>query len=204
MNAVRVEYPEIDLVLSRVERQIPWTKRQIDNQQRRHPWQSAVLYALAQQYNRPGSNILEIGTATGYSAAVMAEAAPTTPIITLNPKATEVPQARENLKPYSTVTVIQEKSWDYYARTGGSYDLIFVDGDHGQVERDLVWWDRVSSGGLLLFHDYSPDGAKRPCQPVYDAVNLFSAEIEQPLDVLIVDEQEVGMAGFRRQPGETI
>jgi predicted O-methyltransferase YrrM len=202
INSIQADYPEINKVLSRVSQQVPWTKRQIDNHQGRHPWQSAVLYALARQYNRPGVDILEIGTALGYSAAMMAEASPEAQITTLNPKSVEVPQARKNLKPYRNVTVIQEKSWDYYERTNETYDLVFVDGDHGQVERDLVWWDRVRAGGLFLFHDYSPDGTKRPCQPVYDAVNKFSERTGQLLGVLTVDEQGVGMAGFYKSLGE--
>jgi predicted O-methyltransferase YrrM len=204
MDAIRIDYPEVDEVLERVKQRIPWTKRQIDNHQERQPWQSAVLCALARQYNHLDARILEIGTALGYSAAVMAEAVPITPIVTLNPKVVEVPQARKNLKPYPNVTVVQEKSWDYYVRTGGTYDLIFVDGDHGQVERDLVWWNRVKPGGLFLFHDYSPDGARRPCQEVYNAVNLFSVEIVQLLDILIVDEQKVGMAGFIQKSREVL
>jgi predicted O-methyltransferase YrrM len=202
MDAVRADHPEIDEVLEQVRRCVPWTKRQIDNHQGRQPWQSAALYALTRQYNRLDARILEIGTALGYSAAVMAEAGPTTPIVTLNPKAVEVPRARENLEPYPNVTVLLEKSWDFYARRDDAYDLIFVDGDHGQVERDLTWWERVRPGGLLLFHDYSPDGSRRPCQAVYDAINLFSVKIMQLLDVLIVDEQGVGMAGFYREGDE--
>ena len=51
-------------------------------------------------------------------------------------------------------------------------------------------------GGLFLFHDYAPEGAWRPCQEVYEAVNAFGAELGRPLDVLVRDERGVGLAGF--------
>ena len=49
------------------------------------PWQAAALFKLALPYNTPGGSILEIGTGAGYSTVIMAQAAPETRIITLNP-----------------------------------------------------------------------------------------------------------------------
>src|SRR3990172_3671056 len=49
------------------------------------PWQAAALYVLAQPYDRKGARILEIGTAGGFSAAVMALGAPPAQTTTLNP-----------------------------------------------------------------------------------------------------------------------
>ena len=130
-------------------------------------YQAYALYALARQFNRPGARVLEIGTAIGYSAAVLASALPDAQIITLNPHASEAAKARANLGAWGNVTVVEALSWDYLESYAGEpFDLIFVDGDHKRVRRDFAWWDHLRDGGLMLFHDYSPAGTYRACVPV--------------------------------------
>lgn len=195
LAAVRRRHPEIISILTRVRTRIPYTKRQVSE------YQGAALYALGAQYNKPDAKILEIGTAWGYSAACLASAAPQARLTTLNPKAKEYPLAVKYLSYWPNVQVLNVKSWDYVEQTTDTYDFIFVDGDHGQVRRDLVWWEFLNPGGLLLFHDYAPDGSWRPCQPVYDAVNEFARDdLKRPLDVLIEDDRGVGLAGFYKEP----
>lgn len=169
-----------------------------------YEYQAGCLYYLARQYNFAGARILEIGTALGYSAAIMATGAPLAQMTTLNPKANEVPEARRRLKPWPNVTVVEVRSQDYLSRDHGEFDLIFVDGDHAHVVEDLPWWRFVRQGGLFLFHDYSPEDSGRPCPPVFQAVNDFSMQIGQPLDVCVVDNQNVGLAGLYRQSAQTL
>lgn len=190
LTAVLRLHPEIVSVLGRVAAKVPFIKRQVAE------YQGAVLYALAVQYNRQGAMILEIGTAWGYSAACMATAASKAELITLNPKQTEYPVAIRHLAYWPNVKVMNIKSWDYVDQNENIFDMIFVDGDHGQVRRDLIWWEFLKPGGLLLFHDYAPAGSGRPCQPVYDEVNRFAEQLGRPPDVLIVDDRGVGLAGF--------
>lgn len=190
LAAVRRLHPEITSVLGLVAAKVPFIKRQVAE------YQGAVLYALAAQYNHEGAMILEIGTAWGYSAACMATAASKAKLITLNPKPTEYPVATQHLTPWPNVTVLNLKSWDYIDQNEHIFDLVFVDGDHGQVRRDMIWWRFLKPGGLLLFHDYAPAGSGRPCQPVYDEVNRFAAQLGREPDVLIIDERGVGLAGF--------
>lgn len=191
--AVRRLHPEIESILGRVRSKVPFIKRQVSE------YQGAALYALAKQYNQPGAMMLEIGTAWGYSAACLASAASQARLITLNPKETEYPVAMQNLAYWPNVQVLKLKSWDYVDRNENVFDLVFVDGDHNQVRRDLIWWQFLNPGGLLLFHDYAPDGSWRPCQPVYEGVNRFADELGRPLDVLIKDERGVGLAGFYKK-----
>lgn len=193
IEAVKEVCPEIEAVLGRVRAQVPFIKREISE------YQGAILYALARQYDRAGAAILEIGTAWGYSAACMASAASRAAVTTLNPKETEFPQAVAHLSHWPNVTVVQKKSWDYYEQVDDTFDMIFVDGDHGQVRRDLVWWERVRPGGLFIFHDYSPDESWRPCQEVYEAVNDFGRELGRPMDVYVSDNRGVGLAGFYKK-----
>lgn len=164
-----------------------------------YEYQAACLYVLAKQYNRAEAHILEIGTALGYSAAIIASAAPAAHIVTLNPKIEEANQARLILSRWPNVQVDMIRSWDYLQLNRDTYDMIFVDGDHAHVAADLPWWFQINQGGLFLFHDYSPAESGRPCPPVYEAVNEFSRAINQALDVCIVDDQKVGLAGFYRK-----
>jgi len=200
LGAVEHECPEIGIILERVREHVPQLKREIAT------YQAAVLYAMARQYDRANASILEIGTAWGYSAAVMAEAAPKAHIVTLNqPKPAEFERAVKHLAPYRNVLPLQVLSWEYLEALEPDvrFDLVFVDGDHVQVKRDLPWWDRLNSGGLFLFHDYSPDGSGRPCQPVYDGVNHWMAEKNLEPDVLVVDDRQVGIVGFYKLQGRS-
>lgn len=167
-------------------------------------YQAATLYALAKPYDRAGARVLEIGTAQGYSAAVLALAMPHAHITTLNPHPGEVRDARESLRTFGVfVEVVQALSWDYLASYEGEpFDFIFVDGDHKNIRLDLPWWDHLREGGMMLFHDYSPNGTPRPCPPVYRALNEFRDRMTHDFDVRVIDDTGVGMVGFVRRAGE--
>lgn len=192
--------PEIPRVLENARCACPPKKRAIAE------YQAAALYAAARPYNTKGARILEIGTFEGYSAHVLAQACPLAHITTLNPKEWERELARVHLQG-KRVTLRGDLSWDYLARhlkyhRDLPYDVIFVDGDHKEIKRDLPWFDQVREGGLMIFHDYSPAETPRPCPPVYDALNAMSKALGRQFDVLVVDDTGVGMAGFIRRPGD--
>ena len=71
--------PFASIVVNRVLMDIPYTRTQ-----EVLPYQAVVLYLLATQYNRPGADILEIGAFHGFTAAVMAHAAPLARLNTLD------------------------------------------------------------------------------------------------------------------------
>jgi predicted O-methyltransferase YrrM len=195
---IRQVYPDVEAVLAWTRRHIPAIKREIS------PYQGAVLAYYAHQHNRPGSRFLEIGTALGYSACLMATAAPQAAITTLNPKDGEFEKARENLKIRSTVRVIKKTSQDFLKTDAdGLYDLIFVDGDHayGMVLHDAQFFNRLRPGGLILFHDYSPEGSTRPCAGSFQALNDLQ-DRHRPADVQVIGSGQVGMLGWIRREGE--
>jgi predicted O-methyltransferase YrrM len=173
-------------------------------------YQAMFLFGLAQQFNRAGANILELGTAVGYSASMMAQGAPLARIVTLNPRQGEIELAKKNLRPWPNVTVVVMYSWDYLERTPAAQtpnetrlDMVFVDGDHNQIARDLPWFNRLSVGGLFLCHDYTPLGSKKPSPIVYAELNRMAERLGRPFDVSLIDDGRVGMAGFYRHEGET-
>lgn len=193
----RTLYPEVDSILGKARALTPRGRREIID------YQAMLLYCLAKDYDFEGANFLEIGTFWGFSAAMMAMAAPRANIVTLNPKPWEYEKAVENLRPLGNVRVFCVHSWDYLENyPGPKLDMIFVDGDHKRIEKDLPWWDWVKEGGLFLHHDYSPQESARPCQVVYERLNRFCEEIGQDFDVLVVDDEGVGMAGWRKTDGK--
>lgn len=188
--------PEVPTVLQVVSRRVPFKKRQIA------PYQGAALYSWAKPYNRPGCQILEIGSFLGYSAAILATACPMADVTTLNPKHQEAISARANLRYWPRARVVEALSWDYLSVTGRSFDVIFCDGDHAAIARDLPWFDRVVAGGLMAFHDYSPAGSPRACEPVYDTLNAMARALGRDFDRKVIDAGGVGMVGFVRQPSD--
>lgn len=191
--------PEILGAEAAVSAQVPHGKRQIER------FQAYALYVLARQFNHPRTHILEIGTFLGYSAGIMAAAAPKADIVTLNPRADEAEMARRYLTPWPNVEVVEALSWDLLEEYGPGprLDMIFVDGDHARVARDLPWFNNLRVGGLILFHDYTPgDAPRRPCPPVYEAVNGMAEKLGRKADVMVVNEEWLGLAGFYRQKGE--
>ncbi len=134
----------------------------------------------------------------------MATAAPLAQITTLNPKDGEFERASDNLKIRSTVRVVKSTSQDFWvARHGDLYDLIFVDGDHSynMVMHDSQFFNCLRSGGMILFHDYSPDGSTRPSGGSYQALNDLQTRYRQA-DILVIGSGQVGMLGWIRREGE--
>jgi len=196
--AVRKAWPEVNTVLGWTRKHIPYIKRQVAQ------YQGAILAYYAHTYNRPGARFLEIGTAVGYSACVMATAAPLARITTLNPKDGEYDKAAKNLHIRSNVRVVKRTSQEFLQGDSGQYDMIFVDGDHryAVVLHDAQFFNRLKPGGLIIFHDYSPDGSDRPSDGSYKALNDL-AEKHRPFDVKVIGTGNVGMVGWIRREGET-
>lgn len=200
MTALTSDCPEAAGALKIARKRVKPGKQEI------YPYQAAALYKLANRYDSAKCHILELGTYYGYSAAVMAQAAGRALIETLNPTSWEVDEAKEHLKDFGNVVVRCIHSWDFLAEFHNEwkYDLIFVDGDHKRVRLDLPWWNHLAVGGLFLFHDYTPLGSPRHCPPVYEVLNKFRDWLGRDFDVLVVDNEKVGMAGFYKQAGDPV
>ncbi|MEN6507064.1 MAG: class I SAM-dependent methyltransferase [Planctomycetaceae bacterium] len=174
------------------------TKNQID----RH--EAAALFVLAAKCDGYESHILELGTCYGYSAAVMAEAAPKANITTLTPSAKHFSYAEQALRYWPNVRPLKLRSWDYLSiYSGPLLDLVFVDGYHGMVVWDLPWWQWLKAGGLMVFHDYSPKRATRGCQPVYETLTAVK-DAFRDFDVKVITDAGQGFVGWYRKQGETL
>jgi len=186
--------PFASIVVSRVAMDIPYT-----NDQEVLRYQAAVLYLLATQYNRPGADILEIGAFHGFTAAVIAHAAPLARLNTLDCNEEHADISRENLAKYKNVEVIHMRSGDY---PPWKIDMLFIDGDHlnaSVVRKDFERWQSLKPGGLMIVHDVSIT-SKIKFDVVVDSVLHFMAthKISRP-DVEVVDGGSRGMIGFYKE-----
>lgn len=159
-------------------------------------WQQAVLAHLASQYDREDAVLLNIGAKYGLSTACLCLGAPKAFVHTLEPEVKRVGIAARHLARYNA-QVHAEKSWDFLEKMPKlKVDMVFLDGCHREVERDMPWFDRLKPGGLFLSHDYA--AWKFPY--VVEALEkLKKRQGKAAFDVLILDEREAGIAGLYKR-----
>ena len=126
----------------------------------RKSMQSLLKFLLA--YAKP-KNILEVGTAIGFSALLMSEYAPRDcHITTIEKYEKRIPIARENFKKAGkedAITLLEGDAVEILAGLQGSYDIIFMDAAKGQYIHFLPDILRLlKPGGLLISDNVLQDG----------------------------------------------
>ena len=126
----------------------------------RKSMQSLLKFLLA--YAKP-RNILEVGTAIGFSALLMSEYAPADcHITTIEKYEKRIPIARENFKragKEEAITLLEGDATDILQELEGSYDIIFMDAAKGQYINFLPDLLRLlAPGGLLISDNVLQDG----------------------------------------------
>ena len=166
-------------------------------------YQAAALYAICTAYNQAGANILEIGTYYGFTAAVIAQAAPAAQIVSLNPLQWECDAARKVLAGFKNIRIDCIPSQDYLSNyQGPELDMVFVDGNHKAIRGDLPFWNWLTVGGTILFHDYTPKESPRACPPVVRGLNHFCEVLGRDADHRFVDDVFIGMLAWVRHEGD--
>ncbi|MCR4706021.1 MAG: O-methyltransferase [Lachnospiraceae bacterium] len=126
----------------------------------RHEMQSLLRVMLT--LTRP-KEILEVGTAIGFSSLFMSEYAPAgCHITTIEKYEKRIPLARENFKKAGkedAITLLEGDATDILKTLSGSYDLIFMDAAKGQYIHFLPDILRLlKKGGVLLSDNVLQDG----------------------------------------------
>ena len=108
-------------------------------------------------------NVLEIGTATGYSAVLMGEKLlPGARITTIENYAVRIPIARENIKKAGmedVITLMEGDAQDVLAGLPAGFDFIFMDAAKGQYIHYLPEVLRIlKPGGVLVSDNVLQDG----------------------------------------------
>ena len=126
----------------------------------RRPLQSLFRFLL--RYAKP-KQILEVGTAVGFSALLMSEYAPEDcHITTIEKYEKRIPVAKENFRKYGRedrITLLEGDAADLLRELEGPFDFIFMDAAKGQY---LAFMPEVlrllAPGGLLVSDNVLQDG----------------------------------------------
>lgn len=122
--------------------------------------QSLLKFLLALTHP---SNILEVGTATGFSALLMAEySGPDTKITTIEKYEKRIPIAKEHFSSFdkgNKITLLEGDAIDILGELEEGYDFVFMDAAKGQYGNFLPNVLRVlKKGGLLVTDNVLQDG----------------------------------------------
>lgn len=159
--------------------------------------------------------ILEIGTAIGYSALRMADALPHTKVVTLEMDDIRVEQAMRNIQAASMderVTVLKGNALDLYEEVAvhGSYDAIFIDAAKGQyikffemysellTENGCIYTDNVLFKGLVAQSDITTKRLASLVKKI-DAYNRWLMDNKR-FDTIIIPVGD-GLAVSRKRTG---
>lgn len=106
--------------------------------------------------------ILEVGTAIGFSALLMSDAAPQAAVTTIEKYEKRIPLARENFRKAGRedrITLLEGDAADILKELTGSYDFIFMDAAKGQYSHFFPDVYRLlAPGGLLVSDNVLQDG----------------------------------------------
>lgn len=106
--------------------------------------------------------ILEVGTAIGFSAILMSDAAPMAHITTIEKYEKRIPLAKENFKKAGKedrITLLEGDAADLLKELTGTYDFIFMDAAKGQYIHFMPEVLRLlAPGGLLVSDNVLQDG----------------------------------------------
>ncbi|MGL5436460.1 MAG: O-methyltransferase [Lachnospiraceae bacterium] len=124
--------------------------------------ETASLLKTAVMATRP-KRILEVGTAVGYSALLMAQVMPgDAHITTIEKFAPRIPLARKHFAMAgkdSCITLLEGDAEEILGRLPGTFDFIFMDAAKGQY---IHWLGRIlellEPGGVLISDNVLQDG----------------------------------------------
>lgn len=156
------------------------------------PHETVAYFRVLLQSLQP-NNILEIGTAIGFSALLMADNAPDSKITTIDRNPEMIGLAKENFAKYDTrqqITLLEGDAVDVLKTLDDTYDLVFMDSAKSKY---IVFLPevlkKVSVGGLVVIDDVFQGGdvakpieeVRRGQRTIYRGLHrLFEATLDNP------------------------
>lgn len=151
-----------------------------------------AYFRLLMQSLQP-KRILEVGTAIGFSALLMAEYAPEAQITTIDRNPEMIALAKENFEVYDSrhqITLLEGDAVDLINELDQQYDFVFMDSAKSKY---IVFLPEilkhVNKGGIILFDDVFQGGdiakpieeVRRGQRTIYRGLHrLFDATLKHP------------------------
>jgi len=156
------------------------------------PHETVAYFRLLLESLQP-EKILEIGTAIGFSALLMAEHAPQAQITTIDRNPEMIELAKANFAKYDSrqqIALLEGDAVDLLETLEDSYDLVFMDSAKSKYVVFLPQvLKRLNPGGLVLIDDVFQGGdvakpfedIKRGQRAIYRGLHsLFDATLDSP------------------------
>ena len=156
------------------------------------PHETVAYFRLLLQALQP-KKILEIGTAIGFSALLMAENAPDAQITTIDRNEEMIGFAKENLAKYDQrkqITLLEGDAVDVLQDLTETYDFVFMDSAKSKYVVFLPEvLKRLASGGIIIIDDVFQGGdivkdikeVRRGQRTIYRGLHqLFDKTLDQP------------------------
>lgn len=156
------------------------------------PHETVAYFRILMQTLQP-KKILEIGTAIGFSALLMAEFAPDSQITTIDRNPEMIGLAKENFAKYDQrqqIRLLEGDAVDLLADLDETYDLVFMDSAKSKY---IVFLPevlkKVSLGGMVVLDDVFQGGdvakpieeVRRGQRTIYRGLQrLFDATLDNP------------------------
>lgn len=156
------------------------------------PHETVAYFRFLMQTMQP-KNILEIGTAIGFSALLMAENAPESRITTIDRNPEMIEFAKENFAKYdhrNQITLLEGDAVDILAHLDDRFDFVFMDSAKSKY---IVFLPevlkRLEVGGVVILDDIFQGGdiarpieeVRRGQRTIYRGLqNLFDATLNHP------------------------
>lgn len=120
------------------------------------PHETVVYFQFLIRLMQP-KRILEIGTAIGFSALMMAQGAPEAEVVTIDRNPEMIELAKANLAKYDTngqITLLEGDASDLLSGLTGEFDIIFMDSAKSKYVEFLPYaMNLLSENGVILMDD---------------------------------------------------
>lgn len=125
------------------------------------PHETVIYFQMLLSLLQP-KRILEIGTAIGFSALVMAQEVPNAEIVTIDRNPEMIELAKKNLVKYdqrNQIILKEGDAADILKELSGSFDVIFMDSAKSKyIEFLPIALDLLSENGVILMDDIFQGG----------------------------------------------
>ena len=186
----------VDLMRQR-QKQVTGSLKELENFARKEnipiiPHETVAYFRFLMETMQP-KNILEIGTAIGFSALLMAEHAPKAKITTIDRNPEMIGFANENFAQFDSrkqITLLEGDAVDVLSTLTGSYDFVFMDSAKSKY---IVFLPEILKhldvGGVVVLDDIFQGGdvakdimeVRRGQRTIYRGLQrLFDATLDNP------------------------